>query len=76
MSGPPCPLCRVPLNSVRFREVTLWMCDQCSGVWMNRDAIDEIQTLTDGDFEKLGIAPTARAEQLSLEDYIRISNSL
>ncbi|MBX7132958.1 MAG: zf-TFIIB domain-containing protein [Fimbriimonadaceae bacterium] len=53
MSGPPCPLCRVPLNSVRFREVTLWMCDQCSGVWLNRDAIDEIQTLTDGDFEKL-----------------------
>ena len=32
--------------------------------------------LSDGDFEKLGIAPTARAEQLSLEDYIRISNSL
>ena len=32
--------------------------------------------LRDGDFEKLGIAPTARAEQLSLEDYIRISNSL
>lgn len=53
MNGPPCPLCRVPLNSVRFQEVTLWLCDQCSGVWMNRDAIDEIQSLTDGDFEKL-----------------------
>ena len=32
--------------------------------------------LGDTGFEQLGIAPTARAEQLSLEDYIRISNSL
>ena len=32
--------------------------------------------LGDTGFEPLGIAPTARAEQLSLDDYIRISNSL
>ena len=32
--------------------------------------------LGDTGFEPLGIAPTARAEQLSLDDYIRISNAL
>ena len=32
--------------------------------------------LVDEDFARLGIAPTARAEQLSLDDYIRMANSL
>jgi 16S rRNA (adenine1518-N6/adenine1519-N6)-dimethyltransferase len=32
--------------------------------------------LGDTGFEELGIAPTARAEQLSVADYIRIANSL
>ncbi|MFZ4534710.1 16S rRNA (adenine(1518)-N(6)/adenine(1519)-N(6))-dimethyltransferase RsmA [Propionivibrio sp.] len=32
--------------------------------------------LADTGFEQLGIAPTARAEELSVADYIRISNSL
>ena len=32
--------------------------------------------LGDTGFEQLGIAPTARAEELSVADYIRISNSL
>ncbi len=32
--------------------------------------------LADEDFVRLGIAPTARAEELSLADYIRMANSL
>ncbi len=32
--------------------------------------------LDDAGFEQLGIAPTARAETLSVEDYIRIANAL
>ena len=32
--------------------------------------------LGDAGFERLGIAPTARAEELSVEDYIRIANAL
>ncbi len=32
--------------------------------------------LVDEDFARLGIAPTARAEQLSLDDYVRMANSL
>ena len=32
--------------------------------------------LGDTGFEQLGIAPTARAEELSVEDYIRIANAL
>lgn len=32
--------------------------------------------LGDRDFERLGIAPTARAEELSVDDYVRIANSL
>ena len=31
--------------------------------------------LADADFARLGIAPTARAEQLSLDDYVRMANS-
>ncbi|MBL0168361.1 MAG: 16S rRNA (adenine(1518)-N(6)/adenine(1519)-N(6))-dimethyltransferase RsmA [Propionivibrio sp.] len=32
--------------------------------------------LSEAGFEQLGIAPTARAEELSVEDYIRIANAL
>ena len=32
--------------------------------------------LDDGGFEKLAISPTARAEDLSVEDYVRIANAL
>lgn len=32
--------------------------------------------LGDQDFERLGIAPTARAEELSVDDYVRIANAL
>ena len=32
--------------------------------------------LSDADFERLGISPTARAEELSLEDYVRVANGL
>jgi 16S rRNA (adenine1518-N6/adenine1519-N6)-dimethyltransferase len=32
--------------------------------------------LGDAGFDRLGIAPTARAEELSVEDYIRIANAL
>ena len=34
------------------------------------------EMLADEDFARLGIPPTARAEQLSLDDYIRMANSL
>ena len=32
--------------------------------------------LSDADFERLGISPTARAEELSVEDYVRVANGL
>jgi 16S rRNA (adenine1518-N6/adenine1519-N6)-dimethyltransferase len=32
--------------------------------------------LTSADFERLGLAPTSRAETLSVRDYINISNYL
>ena len=32
--------------------------------------------LGEQDFERLGIAPTARAEELSVDDYVRIANAL
>jgi 16S rRNA A1518/A1519 N6-dimethyltransferase RsmA/KsgA/DIM1 with predicted DNA glycosylase/AP lyase activity len=32
--------------------------------------------LEDGDFSALDISPTCRAEELSVEDYIRIANYL
>lgn len=32
--------------------------------------------LADASFESLGIAPTSRAEELSVEDYVRIANAL
>ena len=41
---------------------------------MLRNNLKEI--LAEGDFERLGIAPTARAEELSLDDYIRMANFL
>ena len=34
------------------------------------------EMLADEDFARLGIPPTVRAEQLSLDDYIRMANSL
>ena len=41
---------------------------------MLRNNLKEI--LAEGDFERLGIATTARAEELSLDDYIRMANFL
>ena len=32
--------------------------------------------LVNADYERLGISSTARAEELSVEDYIRIANSM
>jgi Zn-finger nucleic acid-binding protein len=41
------------MGDIVFREVTLWMCPECSGVWINRDAVDDIRSLSDKDFDKL-----------------------
>ena len=32
--------------------------------------------LDEADFARLGISPTARAEELSVEDYVRVANGL
>lgn len=53
MSGPPCVLCSIPMNDLVFREVTVWICPRCSGVWLNRDAVSDIHSLTHENFEEI-----------------------
>lgn len=50
MNGPPCVLCSVPMENVVFREVTVWICPKCAGVWLNRDAVNDIHSLTHENF--------------------------
>lgn len=38
------------MNDLVFREVTVWICPRCAGVWLNRDAVSDIHSLTHENF--------------------------
>jgi hypothetical protein len=54
ISSMKCPRCEGSLNESKFEEVTIDICDQCGGVWLDSGELEQVtQKETGGWFSRL-----------------------
>ena len=57
-----CPVCRVPMLVVEYKEVEIDLCEDCKGIWFDRDELEYLMSTANADATLMGLRATTRQE--------------